>query len=107
MIEEEIVIEEENQEEQVEVVEENQEEQININEESVNINITEVYDKNYIYIQGVASDEWVINHNLEKYPSVSVIDSSGSEVIGDVEHIDANNLKIKFAGGFSGKATLN
>ena len=64
-------------------------------------------DKNYLHIQGVASDEWVINHNLDKYPSVTVIDSSGSEVIGEVTHIDKNNLKIKFAGGFSGKATLN
>ena len=64
-------------------------------------------DKNYLHIQSVASDEWIINHNLNKYPSVTVLDSSGSEVIGEVTHIDKNNLIIKFAGGFSGKATLN
>lgn len=64
-------------------------------------------DKNYLHTQSVVSDEWVINHNLNKYPSVTVIDSAGNEVIGDVEHIDKNNLKIKFASGFTGKATLN
>ena len=66
-----------------------------------------VNDKNYLHIQSVASNEWIINHNLNKYPSVSVIDSAENEVIGEVEYIDTNNLKLKFAGSFSGKATLN
>lgn len=64
-------------------------------------------DLNYLHTQSVASDEWTINHNLGKYPSVTVIDSAGDEVVGEIEYIDTNNLKIKFAGGFSGKATLN
>ena len=66
-----------------------------------------VYDKNYLFIQNQVSDEWIINHNLNKYPSVTVIDSADNEVIGEVEYLDKNNLKIKFANGFSGKATLN
>lgn len=64
-------------------------------------------DKNYLHIQSVASDEWIIHHNLDKYPSVTVLDSANNEVVGEVTHIDRNNLIIKFAGGFSGKATLN
>ena len=94
MIEEEIGIEEENQEEDIEITEEN-------------VSINQSGDKNYLFVQSVASDEWNIRHNLGKYPSVSIIDSAGSEVIGEVQHIDTNNLKIKFASGFSGKATLN
>lgn len=105
MIEEEIVIEEENQEENINIEEENQEEDIDIQDET--INVTQTFDKNYLYFQNVASDLWEIKHNLDKFPSVTVIDSAGSEVIGEVEYIDSNNLKIKFAGGFSGKATLN
>ena len=66
-----------------------------------------VNDKNYLYIQNIASDIWVVNHNLNKYPAVSVIDSSGNEVTGDVEYIDVNNLVITFKGAFKGKATLN
>ena len=64
-------------------------------------------DKNFLFIQNIALDRWEINHNLEKYPSVSVIDSAGNEVIGDVEYIDINNLVITFKGAFKGKATLN
>ena len=66
-----------------------------------------INDKNYHHVQSVASNEWIVHHNLNKYPSVTVIDSAENEVIGEVEHIDRNSLKIKFAGSFSGKATLN
>lgn len=61
----------------------------------------------YIYQQQTASDTWVISHDLRKYPSVTVVDSAGSQVIGDVNYVDMNNLIIKFNGIFSGKAYLN
>ena len=66
-----------------------------------------VNDKNYIHLQNTASNTWIINHNLNKYPAIAVVDSAGSEVVGDVEYIDTNNLRIKFKGAFKGKATLN
>ena len=102
-------------EETIDVIEELSEENIGIEDETEQpisvleetINVTQTFDKNYVYFQDVASDLWEIKHNLDKFPSVTVIDSAGSEVIGEVEYIDSNNLKIKFAGGFSGKATLN
>ena len=94
-------------EELINIIDETPDEDINVEEENITINEIITYDKNYLHIQSVASDEWIINHNLDKYPSVSVIDSAGSEVMGEIEYIDVNNLKIKFASGFSGKATLN
>ena len=102
-------------EETIDVIEELSEENIGIEDETEQpisvleetINVTQTFDKNYLYFQDVASDLWEIKHNLDKFPSVTVIDSAGSEVIGEVEYIDLNNLKIKFAGSFSGKATLN
>lgn len=87
--------------------------EINMSNKSVDVNFPNVlrtpiiYDKNYLFIQNQVSDEWIINHNLNKLPSVTVIDSAENEVVGEVEYIDLNNLKIKFANGFSGKATLN
>ena len=50
---------------------------------------------------------WEINHNLGKFPSVSIVDSAGTVVIGDVSHTDINNLTISFASGFAGTAYLN
>lgn len=64
-------------------------------------------DKNYIHRQDIASDEWNIIHNLEKYPSVTIVDSSENKVVGDVEYLSTNNLKVKFSSAFSGKAYLN
>lgn len=64
-------------------------------------------DKNYLHTQTTASEVWQITHNLNKYPSATVIDSAGNEVIGDIEYLDANSLIITFRGAFKGKATLN
>jgi len=58
------------------------------------------------YEQQVASNEWVITHNLGKLPSVTVIDTGDNIVIGDVLFLNLNALKISFTGAFSGKAYL-
>jgi len=64
-------------------------------------------DLNYIHDQGVSSALWTIAHLLDKRPSVSVIDSAGNVVIGEVTHTDSNNLTIEFNAGFSGQAYIN
>ena len=64
-------------------------------------------DKNYIHNQMSASSTWTVQHNLNKFASVSVVDSGNNIVIGDVEHIDENNLTITFNASFSGKAYIN
>jgi hypothetical protein len=38
---------------------------------------------------------------------VTVKDSAGSTVIGEVEYVDLNNITITFSGAFSGEAYLN
>lgn len=64
-------------------------------------------DKNYVHVQGTAAAVWYVAHNLGKYPSVVVIDSSGRKVIGEVEYTDANNMVLTFSGAFAGTATFN
>ena len=66
-----------------------------------------IEDKTYLHRQTIASDTWVIVHNLNKFPAVSVIDSAGNEVIGDIIYDDENQVTLKFEGGFKGTATLN
>lgn len=61
----------------------------------------------YVFSQSVASDSWEIQHNLGKYPSVTVVDSGGNTVVGDVQYLDRNNITIRFASPFSGNAYLN
>ena len=64
-------------------------------------------DKHFTYEQAVASDTWVINHNLNKFPSVSLVDTTGVQFQGLVEYIDENNCKVYMNGATKGKAFLN
>lgn len=64
-------------------------------------------DKNYVHVQLVPTSEWFVNHNLHKYCSVMVVDSADSVVMGDIQYIDMNNVKISFTAAFSGKAYCN
>ena len=66
-----------------------------------------VNDKNFVYVQATSSDIWEITHNLNKYPAVTVVDSGGSVVIGEIVYIDKNNVRITFTSAFSGKAYFN
>lgn len=66
-----------------------------------------VLDKNYKHTQIQASKTWNIKHNLKKIPSVTIVDSGGNEVIGDVKHLSENELTISFSYEFSGSAILN
>ncbi len=66
----------------------------------------------FTFTQSSVSDTWIITHNLDGYPNVTVVDSGGSVVRGLVTYNTVNKLTITFfAGGaalaFSGKAYLN
>tara|TARA_R110002167_G_scaffold63277_1_gene178704 strand:- start:567 stop:4988 length:4422 start_codon:yes stop_codon:yes gene_type:complete len=64
-------------------------------------------DKHYVHDQGQASATWSITHNLAKFPSVTVIDSGNTVVIGQVTYTNTNTLSVAFTAAFSGKAYLN
>lgn len=64
-------------------------------------------DKNYLHIQSTPASTWNVTHNLNKKPSVSVLDTANTEVEGQVIHTNLNTLTITFNSSFSGEATLN
>lgn len=64
-------------------------------------------DANYVYTQGSPSATWVVNHNLNKYCSVTVVDSADNIVVGEVLYNSLNQVTLTFAGAFSGKAFFN
>ena len=62
----------------------------------------------YTHLQSTPAATWTINHNMDKYPSVSVVTSAGDIVGGaEVNYINKNKLTISFSAAFSGKAYLN
>ena len=61
----------------------------------------------YLHEQGTASSEWVVNHNLHKRPSVTVVDTGGNKVMGEVEYLSDDELVIRFSSPFVGFAYMN
>jgi hypothetical protein len=77
------------------------------NKEAIDLNTDKVSDLHYTHDQGVPALEWVVSHNLGKYPSVLVVDSAKSIVAGQVTYTDLNTIKITFNASFSGSAYIN
>ena len=66
-------------------------------------------DKNFTSnnINFTSGQELQIDHNLNKFPSVTTVDSAGSQVVGDIQHVDLNSFKITFKASFQGKIYAN
>ena len=77
----------------------------------LNFTLASASDKTFVFTQGIAASTWTIQHNMNKFPSVGVVDTinvaNGQLYYGDVKYIDSNNLTVTFAAPFSGKAYLN
>ena len=61
----------------------------------------------YTHNQVISSATWDIRHDMGKRPSVTVVNSAGQAVIGDVSYINEYQLTIQFKNPFKGKAYLN
>ncbi len=64
-------------------------------------------DKHYMHTQIQSLSTWTITHNLQKFPSVSIVDNYNSKVQGEVDYIDINTLTVSFTAEFGGIAYLN
>ena len=64
-------------------------------------------DKHYVHKQETSSDTWEVTHGLGKEPAVTIVDSAGTEVIGEVEYVGLNKCILRFQAPFSGKAIFN
>jgi len=69
--------------------------------------ISDNFNYAYIHDQSTPASSWSITHNLNKYPSVTIVDTASSEIIGEVVYNSTNSLTLNFSASFSGKAFLN
>lgn len=70
--------------------------------------IVTITSKTFVFEQGLAADTWIIEHNLNKHPSIAVVDSSGKiQMPDEVEYNDENTITVTFLSAFAGKAYLN
>lgn len=61
----------------------------------------------HVHIQDTPNAEWIIRHQLPYFPNLTVVDSAGTVVEGDVEYVDEQTIRLSFCGGFSGTAYLS
>jgi hypothetical protein len=59
-----------------------------------------------VFTQASASVEWVIGHTLGGRPSVTIVDSAGTVVIGEVTYNSNSQVTVTFTSAFSGYAYL-
>lgn len=74
---------------------------------SIQIDSVENADKHFEFTQGTPSTQWDIVHNLSKFPSISVVDTGNTTVIGSYDYINADRVVLNFSTPFAGKAFLN
>lgn len=60
----------------------------------------------FVFQQAIPLAVWVINHNLNGYPNVVIIDSSGQLFMGAVQYNTPNRLTVTFSAPFGGAAYL-
>ena len=61
----------------------------------------------FIFEQAASSDTWEINHYLNRYPSVTVVDSAGTTFNAKVEYNSLDKCTVYINGATTGKAYLN
>jgi hypothetical protein len=59
-----------------------------------------------VYTQGSPSLNWNITHSLGGRPSITIVDSAGTVVIGEVTYISDSQINVEFTSAFSGFAYL-
>ena len=60
----------------------------------------------YQYNQTTPSAQWAISHTLGGYPLVSVVDSAGTQIWGDVTYPSTSQVVVTFTAAFTGTASL-
>lgn len=61
----------------------------------------------YTHDQPAAAAEWIVNHNLATWPAVRVMTVGGVEMLAEVLHTSANQLRIYFDQPTAGRAVCS
>ena len=78
--------------------------------EQINEAIEEIMkhtDSTFVFEFDSSQSVWVIEHNLNKDPSITVVDSANNVVGCKRSYINENSVEIEFNAPFNGKAYLN
>ena len=63
-------------------------------------------DAGFVFEQVVPATTWNIAHNLNKKPSIKIVDSTDEVIEGEEVYVDNNNIILTFSALITGKAYL-
>lgn len=66
-----------------------------------------INDKQFVFEQAVSSNVWIVQHNLNKKPSITVVDEYDRVIGCQREYLDENTVVLTFNCAFKGKVYLN
>lgn len=61
----------------------------------------------FVFTQAQASASWIINHNLGRFPSVTLVDTANDLFFGDVTYVSNDQITISLSAATSGRAFCN
>jgi hypothetical protein len=64
-------------------------------------------EQNYTHHQSIPSAVWTITHPLAFQPNVTVTDSAGEQVEGEIDYTTGSIITVSFSAAFSGTAFLS
>lgn len=64
-------------------------------------------DLHYTHYQDLPADVWYIKHNLNKEPTIQVLNSAGDVIYPDIKHTSTNTAELYFKSSMSGRANCN
>ena len=65
-------------------------------------NVSTNYDDKTYQQSFVSQASVTVTHNLNKYPSVTIIETTGDEIIGSIQHISQNQFIVTFSSATGG-----
>jgi len=75
--------------------------------EQVQISLSSNNPNNRFELDFVNQTQLIVIHNLNKFPSVTILDILGNEVEADIKHLSQVQLQVDFGETFSGKIICN
>ena len=74
---------------------------------SINVNnSTTVECETFVFTQAVPAVTWTINHNLNEFPTVTLVDGAGRAMIAAYRYVNSNQVIVTFSQPVAGKAYL-
>ena len=64
-------------------------------------------DANFVFTLNGSASQYVITHNLAKFPVVSIVDANNIEVVAAITYNSINQCTLTFSSVFTGKAFFN